>query len=177
MPIRDNEEARELLKKLNVEDLRKDIDQWLAAGLAGRSERDLSGKEMEEIFLKASPMIQAKYGVDIWDAMMLLNVAGPSETASSSFDEWRHLYDTLFDMVRELNIDAHLQDDFDGRQRFDVWCSTEDYQRLIARIEQDLPVTSQPFEVVVMEVLNSEATGREQIFRIGVNHVNSSLKS
>jgi hypothetical protein len=175
MPIRDNAEARELLGKLDVKGLREDLDQWLAAGMAGRTESDLSGAEMETIFLTASPLVQTKYGVDIWDAMMLLNVAGQDEEVPSSFDEWRRLYDRLFEIVGELNIDAHLQDDFDGSNSFRVWCSTVDYQKLVSGVKEALPTTLQPFEVVLTELHDGAPTGREHTFNIGVRDKGSGV--
>lgn len=168
MPIRDNAEARELLRRLDIKDLREDIDQWLTAGMAGRTKSDLSGAEMEAIFLTVSPLVQTKYGIDIWDAMVLLNVAGQDEEVPSSFDEWRYLYDKLFEIVGELNVDAHLQDDFDGSNSFRVWCSTDDYQKLVSGIKEALPTTSQPFDIVVTELHDGAPTGREHTFNIGV---------
>lgn len=167
MPIRDNAEARELLKNLDVKSLRGDIDQWLTTGMAGRKESDLSSREMETIFLTASPLAQTKYGFDIWDAMMLLNVAAQDGIAPSSFDDWRHLYDSLFEIVRKLHVDAHLQDDFDGSNTFRVWCPAGDYPKLLSGIKGALPITIQSYEVVVTEVHDGVPTGQEHTFNIG----------
>ena len=74
MPIRlrDNDHIRELRATTDLDALRTDVASVAATALAGRPESTVGDEELQAAFERASPGIEQKYGVDIWDAMVLL---------------------------------------------------------------------------------------------------------
>jgi hypothetical protein len=166
MPIRDNTEALALLKTIDAKNLRTDIDRWLSTQLEGRNQNNLSNNEMQKIFIAADPLVQDKYNIDIWDAMMLLNVAQQERSAEErpqldGFDDWRAIYDAVHGIAERLQISPHLQDDYGGGNEFHVWCSTTDFSPLASAIRNAKLRTTSAFKVVVIELSNDNPTGKQ----------------
>jgi hypothetical protein len=166
MPMRDNTEALALLKTIDAKNLRADIDRWLSKQLEGRNQNNLSNNEMQKIFLTVDPLVQDKYNIDIWDAMMLLNVAQQNRISEEKpqldgFDDWRAIYDAVHGMAERLQISPHLPDDYGGGNEFHVWCSTRDFSTLASAIKNAKLKTTSAFKVVVIELSNDNPTGKQ----------------
>ena len=167
MPIRDNAEAERLLAKIDQEQLRRDVGRWLAGALNGKKRDDLSASELEATFAQVSPHVQKEYGFDIWDAMVLMNVAEQEVSNNPpGFEDWRRLYDCLSQRAQEMKIQATLQEDYDGVETIHVWCPQDDFQRFVTGIEEAMPVLTIPFKVVIVECKGDDTTGRTHTFTI-----------
>lgn len=171
MTIRDNAEALALLKTIDARALRNDIKLWLSKYLEGRDENTLSNKEMGEVFEAASPLVLDKYQIDIWDAMMMLNVAEQEGNRQKnddfdSFDDWRNIYDAVFEISAKLKISPHLQDDYCGGNEFYVWCSLKEFVPLVSAIKQAKISCNYFFKVLVIEVDKEHQTGNEVAIEI-----------
>lgn len=99
MPIRDNDHLNELRASTDIEALRHDLAVAAVAALAGKSNEEVGDEELRAAFERVSPDIERRYGVDVWDAMVVAQ-SGPETGADVAKQiqhdqEWQALYDAL----------------------------------------------------------------------------------
>ena len=99
MPIRDNDHLNELRASMDIDALRHDLAVAAEAARAGRSNEEVSDKELRAAFERVSPDIERRYGVDVWDAMVVAQPVPETSTdavnQSQHDQEWQALYDAL----------------------------------------------------------------------------------
>lgn len=98
--------------------------------------------------------------------MVLLNVSDLEDvvvqkTTVDSFDDWRAIYDAVFEISEKLHISPHLQDDYGGGNEFHVWCTRGDFPILASAITDARLKTNLAFKVVVIELNNDNPTGKQ----------------
>lgn len=107
MRLRDSDHVRELRAALDLEALRADMAAIREAVLHGRQTCDVPDGEATAAFSKASGDIERKYGVDIWDAMVLLVPDTDNEgvVKDAQDREWEFLYAALGEVLRRFGVD------------------------------------------------------------------------
>lgn len=155
MSIRDNVHIEKLRAATDMEALRHDMAAIANAVRAGRSEHDIGDDELRAAFERASPEIEGRYGVNIWDAMVLLiqdsAAAVEPEEETKRSEEWISLYSALCAALSHLGAedaygdgDYWIVDDDYGHQSHKVCISRLDFitPELIAAVQltlKDLP--------------------------------------
>ena len=125
MPIRDNDHLNQLRASMDIDALRHDLAVAAEAARAGRSNEEVSDKELRAAFERVSPDIEQRYGVDVWDAMV---VAQPSQETgvgvakqSQHFKEWEALIRALDAVLIQFGKE-------DAYGEGDYWILDDDYE-------------------------------------------------
>jgi hypothetical protein len=173
MPVqlRGNDHIEELRAAMNMDALRHDMRAIVNAIREGRSEQDIGDDELRSAFERASPDIERDFGVDIWDAMVLLAADSTDDFSSESqiqhSREWEALHSALSAVLSHFGKE-------DPYGNGDYWIVENDYghpshmvcvsqlafitPELVSAVQQALKVA--PHWVVLLQVDEEVNGGR-----------------
>jgi hypothetical protein len=155
--IRDQRDVERLAKNIDLPVLRQYLDGLLREGLNGREESEVPAEELARIFAQADQKISARFGVSVWDAMVLLNeTAGGLSVEKSGFDDWRTIYDWIFDAADAQGIRVSMQEDYDGVQELTLLCSSDDFEEVVKVLSRGHPVVRQGFRIVLRGIRGND---------------------
>jgi hypothetical protein len=124
MPIRDYDHLNELRAAMEIEALRRDLAAAVDTALAGKSDEEVSDDELRAAFERVSPDIERRYGVDVWDAVMLAQPSGDTGADGAKKtqheQEWQSLYGALEGVFIQFGKE-------DAYGEGDYWIVDDDY--------------------------------------------------
>ena len=125
MPIRDNDHLNELRASLDIGALRHDLAVAAEAARAGRSNEEVGDEELRAAFERVSPDIERRYGVDVWDAMV---VAQPSQETRIDVAKQSHHFQEWEALIRALDAVLIQFGKEDAYGEGDYWILDDDYE-------------------------------------------------
>lgn len=169
MSIEDNEKISLLKTKIDLPSLRNAVEAGLAQRINGRNQTDILDGELRQIFDNLSPEISNKFGIDIWDALVLLNESVEDVGVLDYFEDWKVLYESLSQRAKDMGVEVTLQEDYSGTNTFHIWCPRDAFAQFSQDIEKIDVWLRNSFEITVAEYDGDEVTGAECIVTISKN--------
>jgi hypothetical protein len=122
-PIRDNDDLQRIASRTDVPGLQKTLTAFMHERLNGRNQNDLSNAEMDVLFEAADKQMQAKHGISVWDAMLLINNSN-SQSVLPDDTERKKRWDILYEKLSK-SLGALGQENAYGDG--DFWLVDDDY--------------------------------------------------
>lgn len=169
MILADNEQISLLRTKIDLPSLRNAVETGLAQRVNGRNQADILDGELRQIFDHLSPEISNKFGIDIWDALVLLNEPVEDVGVLDCFEDWKILYESLSHRAKDMGVEVTLQEDYSGTNTFHIWCPRGAFVQFSQDIEKIDVWLKNSFEITVVEYDGDDVTGVERIVTIPAN--------
>lgn len=143
MTIRNESELAQIGKTIDLDKLRVELDTFLRKRMPYYRESTAT-KELEDAFAEADAVVCQKYGLSVWDALVLLRKDTPS-AATEGFDDWRKIYDWLHELQTRAGLRANFSEDFDGTPTQCVLCPPENFDKWRELLCQQQPSVETEF--------------------------------
>jgi len=165
--IKNGDDAALLAKQVDVEKLRDELESLMRSRLKGRPESEVPQVELDGIFAEADRSVCRKYGLEIWDALILLRK--PDADAPEGFEDWRKVYDWLYHIQTTERLDGQFSEDFAGLRETVVHCeSSSAFESWNRAIQVPAPRLASEFHIMLCEV-DHERVCRTLAYRIVPN--------
>jgi hypothetical protein len=170
MPIRNSADVDRLIAQIDHARMRTDLDDWMRREIGPTPpEREEERQQiLEAAISRVNPKMIGRYGIDVWDAMVLFDVldrrSAPEE--DPLFDDWKELYQVLGERAEGMNMEVSLQEDFDGLPNFLVGCDDSMFEQYVDSLESAPPALRFPFAVTVQALKGNELAGRKVLIQL-----------